>query len=216
MRVISVVCLVLLTACKFHEVDAGKFYRSHQPSGPELQRAIDEVGIRTVINLRGPNPGAKWYDDEKEVTLRNNVLQVDIGLSASRLPHREQMIQILDTLKNAPRPILVHCRAGVDRTGEVSAIYQMLYMNKTKAEALEMLTPKYGHVASWMPAPTYLIRELWQGEEWARTSYNPCSGAYAHYNIKDSACAPATEVPPSDPATAPAADPASGQANGDT
>lgn len=39
----------------FHEVVAGQLYRSNQPSNEELVRYTKDHGIKTVINLRGPN-----------------------------------------------------------------------------------------------------------------------------------------------------------------
>jgi protein tyrosine/serine phosphatase len=44
----------------FHAVVPGELYRSAQLSGSRLERHIQAEGIRTVINLRGPNPGSAW------------------------------------------------------------------------------------------------------------------------------------------------------------
>lgn len=169
--------LLSLTACRnFHEVEEGKFYRSGQLSGDEFQAVIDSFGIKTIINLRGPNPGEEWYDDEMIVAQRNGVAHYDIGMGASVIPQRESLIALLDAYKEAERPILIHCMAGADRSGEASAIYQMIYQGKTKKEALKMLTPKYLHVTLKYPAKRYFIKEVWQGEEWAYNEYDPCDG----------------------------------------
>lgn len=186
-----------LTACRFYEVDEGQLYRSPQPTAEDIDRAA-ELGVKTVINLRGANPGKPWYDEEKAATTRHNMLQIDIGMSAGRLPHRDDLIKLLDALAEAPRPILIHCMAGVDRTGEAAAIYQMLYMGKTKEEALEMLSGKFGHFESNMPAKIYFIRDLWQGEKWAREEYDPCSGEYRYYNPADGVCHGQKPTPPGD------------------
>lgn len=186
---------VSLAGCRFYEVDEGKFYRSPQPTAEDIDRAA-ELGVKTVINLRGASPGKLWYDEEKAATTRHNMLQIDIGMSAGRLPHREDLINLLDAFANAPRPILIHCLAGVDRTGEASAIYEMLYMGKSKEEALEMLSAKFAHFERNMPAKIYFIRDLWQGERWAREEYDPCSGQYRHYNPNNGACRGEKPVPP--------------------
>lgn len=172
----------------FHEIDPGKLYRSAQMPAVELDLALSAYDIRTVINLRGANPGRGWYDEEKSVTQANGVLQVDISMSAKELPTRQNLIKLLDALKNSPRPILVHCQAGADRTGEASALYQMLYMNKSRAEAMAMLAPRYGHLRSFMPAKDYFIEDVWQGEVWARTDYEPCSGKYRYFNTNSDSC----------------------------
>ena len=176
-----------LSACYYYEVDEGKLYRSSQPSADDLEKAA-QAGIKTVINLRGASPGADWYEAEKAVTSAHGLLQIDIGMSAGRLPHRSDLIKLLDAFATAPRPILVHCKAGVDRTGEATAIYQMLYMNKTKEESLKMLSEKFGYFEANKPAKIYFIRDLWQGEQWAREEYKPCSGEYKFYDTNNIEC----------------------------
>lgn len=187
--------LLVLAGCNFHEVDRGQLYRSPQLDKEQFQEAIDKLGVKTIINLRGDSDKA-WYKDEVLVAKKNGVLLIDIGMSARRLPHREDLIKLLDAFRNAPRPILIHCKAGVDRTGEASALYQMIYMGKSKEEALEMLSPKFAHFEKFKPAKRYFIRDVWQGEDWARRDYDPCSGQYQHYDPRNAACqtAPPQEI----------------------
>lgn len=189
-NLILLIILFLAVGCNLHEIDEGKYFRSAQLSGEELESVIKEHGIKTVINLRGAKD-VDWYREEAAVTERMGVTLISIGMSAKRLPHREDLIKLLDAFKTAERPMLIHCQGGADRTGEASAIYQMLYMGKTKKEALKMLTPKYFHIKKRMPAKRYFIKELWQGEDWAYNEYDPCSGEFKYYNPNDPACAPA-------------------------
>jgi len=174
-----------VSACRlsinFHEVDPGKFYRSAQLTGEEFQIAIDQVGIRTIINLRGEGPGEAWFEDEEAVASRNGVQLVNIGMSARRFPHREDLLKLLDTLETADRPILVHCQMGADRTGEASAIYQMLYQGKTKAQAMKMLSPVYYHIEALMPAKDAFVR-IFKGRDWAYDEYDPCLLDTRYYN----------------------------------
>lgn len=58
---------LLITGCKFDEVEEGRLYRSPQPNAGQLQQAIDEYGIKTILNLRSFNPGRSWFDDEVAV-----------------------------------------------------------------------------------------------------------------------------------------------------
>jgi protein tyrosine/serine phosphatase len=184
--------IFILSACEFvynlHEIDPGKFFRSEQMSGPELEKTINKFGIRTVINLRGEST-EKWFQEEAEVVQRLGVVHVNIPMSAGRLPHRQDLIELLEAYRHAPLPILIHCQGGADRSGEAAAIYQMIYMGKSKSEALQMLTPKYFHFEAKKPAKRYFIKEVWQGETWAYNDYDPCSGEYKFYDINDSNCA---------------------------
>ena len=172
----------------FHEIDKGKFYRSAQLSAGDLEAYVKQYGIRTVINLRGENPGEEWFQNEESISQRLGLEFVSIAMSASKIPSRTNLNTLLTAFATLPRPILVHCRAGADRTGEASALYQMLYMNKTKDQALKMLTPRYGHFKFIMPAKRYFIDEVWQGVEWAQNQYEPCSGNYKYYDANGSEC----------------------------
>lgn len=184
----------LLISCRFYEVDRGRLYRAPQPSAADLEKYINEGGIKTVINLRGENPGKDWYDAEERVLKKYNVNLVNISMSAKRLPHRDDLVKLLDTFETAQRPILIHCQSGVDRTGEAAAIYQMLYMNKSKKEALEMLGAEFFHIEQRMPAKKYFIRDLWQGEDWAREQYDPCVQNYKYYDKNNRKCSQSLKV----------------------
>lgn len=172
----------------FYEVDQGKLFRSAQLNGRELEEAIKTNGIKTVINLRGHNPDQAWYKDEVAATERTGAQLINISMSSDTLPSRDNLNKLLESYKNAPRPILVHCQAGADRTGEAVAIYSMIYMNKSKAQALDMLSFKYMHIAMKKPAKTYFIREVWQGADWAGAQYQPCTGEYKYYKTTNSEC----------------------------
>lgn len=188
---------VLLAGCNLHEVDPGALFRSAQLSGVEFEQLIKEKGIKTVINLRGVST-ENWWKEEAAVMEKYGVVHVNIGMSAGRIPHRDDLIALLDTFKTAPRPILIHCMAGVDRTGEAAALYQMIYMGKSKTEALEMLTPKYGHFEIFKPAKIYFIKEVWQSERWAYEAYDPCYGDYKYYDKNNSKCTGGIPAPDED------------------
>lgn len=172
----------------FHEIDKGKFYRSAQLSTGDLYTYVQKYGIKTVINLRGENPNESWYREEVFVLKHLGVQQVDIGMSAGQIPHRENLIKLLDAYANAQGPILVHCKAGADRTGEASAIYQMVYMGKSKEQAKKMLGIRYGHLKAFKPAKDYFIETVWQGMEWAYNEYDPCSGKFRYYDANNPNC----------------------------
>jgi protein tyrosine/serine phosphatase len=165
----------------FHVVQENALYRSAQLDREELEQAIDHFHIKTVINLRGERPGQKWYDDEADVAAGHGVELINIGMSPDRLPHRDDLIKLLDAFKTAERPILIHCQAGADRTGEAVAIYQMEYMGKSRENALKSLTPKYNHYSLVKPAKRYFIKR-WVSEHWARNVYDPCVQEYSYYD----------------------------------
>ena len=106
----------------FHVVEQGSLYRSAQLSRAELDELLNEYGIRTVINLRGASKGASWYDDEIAASDKPGVGHIDIGMSARAEPSSATIGKLIEALRDAPRPILVHCKDGADRTGLASKL----------------------------------------------------------------------------------------------
>lgn len=179
---IALTVTTLLTGClNFHSVKKGELYRSAQLNDKQLDRAIRKLGIKTVINLRGKSD-RNWYLDEKNVAERHGVKLVSIQMSAKRLPTRADLIKLLDTFRDAERPILIHCKGGADRTGEAAAIFAMEYMGQSKKKALHQLSPKYFHFPKFKPAKRYFIKNIWQGAEWAYQNYDPCKSDYKYFN----------------------------------
>ncbi|MBO9666814.1 MAG: tyrosine-protein phosphatase [Bdellovibrio sp.] len=172
----------------FHEIDRGRFYRSAQLDSKEFSHYIQAYGIKTIISLREAEPKERWYQDELVVSRKYGVEHHDIPMLAEMIPHRENLIRLLDLYKSAPRPILIHCQGGADRSGEVSAIYQMLYQGKSREESLKMLTWKYHHVEMFKPAKRYFISQIWQGEDWAYNDYHPCEENYRYYDKTTAYC----------------------------
>jgi protein tyrosine phosphatase (PTP) superfamily phosphohydrolase (DUF442 family) len=130
----------------FHTILSGRVYRSAQLSGDSLATAIQEHGIKTVVNLRGENTGADWYKSEMSTVERMGVRHYDFDLSASREVSDKEMETILVTLDHAPKPVLIHCKNGADRTGLVGALYLYGLERQSANEAGKQLTIFCGHV----------------------------------------------------------------------
>jgi len=186
----------------FHAVDEGVLYRSAQPTGGDLEMIVQKYGIKSVINLRGANAGQNWYDNELIVSEQYGLKRVDISMSAGSLPNKPDLVSLLDAFRDLPRPMLVHCKAGADRTGEAAAIFALDRMNLPKREASRQLHPYFGHIPDLCPAKTYFFNEVYQGETWARESYDPCHADYLYYD-KAAFCAPAPVPPGVSPAPPP-------------
>ncbi len=138
--------LYLLATDNFHAVIAGQVYRSGQMSGNALARVIQERGIKSVVNLRGGGGQDGWYRDETNTTHQLGVGHYDFALSAGREVSDEEIEAIMETLRHAPKPVLIHCNGGADRTALISAIYLYTTQGETAAEASRALIPFYGHI----------------------------------------------------------------------
>lgn len=71
--------LYLKETSNFHPVTVDEAYRSAQLSEAELESYINKYRIRTVLNLRGENPGKEWYDDEINISRKHGVEHYDIA-----------------------------------------------------------------------------------------------------------------------------------------
>jgi protein tyrosine/serine phosphatase len=129
----------------FHAVKDGEFYRSAQLTKSELHDAVREHGIRSILNLRGGHPGETWYDDELAVSQALGVAHYDYGLSAYRAVTAGQIDEIMRIVRDAPKPLLVHCKSGADRAGLISALYRFKDEGASAEEADRQLSMVYGH-----------------------------------------------------------------------
>jgi len=169
-------------------VEEGALYRSAQLRPGQLADVVDELGIRTIVNLRGAKPDRRWYREQRAVANAKGVAHLDVRWSADRLPHRASLLDLLEVYRTAERPILVHCFSGADRAGEAAAIYQMEHMGRSADQAVDMLSPRFLHLAWLRPAKHYFLG-FYRGGRWARAEYDPCGADYRYYD-KDKYCAP--------------------------
>ncbi len=128
-----------------HEIAAGGVYRSAQLSSAQLQAILREKNIQTVINLRGSDPGDAWYDTEVEVTRKAGAQHISLRMSALHVPDDALVAELVNVLRTAPKPLIIHCAGGADRTGLASALYQLEVARLPAAEAAKQLSFRYGH-----------------------------------------------------------------------
>lgn len=123
-----------------HRVTA-HLYRSAQPTAEGL-RSAEDMGIRTVLNLR-----AFHSDDELAEGTRLTLMRLKINTWAM---DEEEILTGLRIILRAKPPVLVHCQHGADRTGTLMAAYRMVVQGWPREEAIaEMLDGGYGYHAIW-------------------------------------------------------------------
>jgi len=73
-------------------------------------------------------------------------MHYDVSLSAYSEPIEEDVRKLMTVFRSAPRPILIHCEGGADRSGLVSAMWKVVVDGEPKSEAEKQLFLLYGHI----------------------------------------------------------------------
>jgi undecaprenyl-diphosphatase len=151
----------------FHLVIPGRVYRSGQLSAASLGEHAAREGIRTVINLRGANPGQAWYDRECAAAHLQDLNYYDLPVD-SQCPTASELRELLNVLESCPKPALIHCQSGIDRSGIVAAICVLLLDESgTVEQARTHLGWRYGHMP-WRDNMSVQVRFLQDYENWLR------------------------------------------------
>lgn len=146
----------------FAVVLPGELYRSNQPDAARLASYKERYGIRTIVNLRGDNGNAGWYRDEVAAAEKLGLTHLNFRMSARRELSVDEARQLIAILADAPRPILIHCRSGADRTGLASVLYLSRIAKVDEDEAEKQLSIRYGHVGIPFLSPAYAMDETWE------------------------------------------------------
>ena len=155
----------------FAVIKDGQAYRSAQLDATSIRLVVDTYGIKTIVNLRGENSDAPWYQAERTAAEEAGAKLVDVSMSASHLPSREILLQIYDTFTTADYPILIHCQAGADRTGAAAAIWRMMQGDAREAAASE-LSLLHGHFITAHPEMDYLVSIFQPDRAWIENTYS--------------------------------------------
>jgi protein tyrosine phosphatase (PTP) superfamily phosphohydrolase (DUF442 family) len=136
----------------FHTVIPGVVYRSGQLDARSLESRARRHHLRAVINLRGPNPEAAWYQEECATAGRLGLQHFDFPVDSLDPPGAAELADLLRLLQHCDKPVLIHCQSGIDRSGLVAAI-AVLLLDKTGTvtAAHGQFALLYGHLP-WRPS----------------------------------------------------------------
>lgn len=155
----------LQIAGNFHTVIKDQLYRSAQPTPAQLSAYVRTHGIKTIINLRGEKSNAAWYAAEIKTAGELGVEHIDFAMSASKVLTLDRADQLVAIMEAAPKPILIHCQAGSDRTGLVSAIYSHRIAGMPEGRSERQLSFYYGHVGLPHVSSAYAMDISWENLE---------------------------------------------------
>ncbi|WP_340063292.1 tyrosine-protein phosphatase [Ascidiimonas aurantiaca] len=127
-------------------------YRSEQPLKKGF-RELETMGIKTILNLR------RLRDDTRKA--KGTGLHLEhLRLKSGEITEQD-IIEALRLLKDAEKPVLIHCWHGSDRTGVVTAAYRIIFENWPKEKAIkEFMLPEFGYHRNWYPNLLELLDQL--------------------------------------------------------
>lgn len=130
-----------------HRVSAD-LYRSAQPDDEDMRRLV-ALGVKGVLNLRA------YHSDDDEAKGTTLVL-ARVAMDAGEVDE-DLVVAALRALKALPRPALVHCWHGADRTGAIIAFWRILEQGWSREAAIaEMIEGGYGHHSMYGNLPRLL------------------------------------------------------------
>jgi len=130
----------------FHKVNID-VYRSGKLNQYNLKYYLNKYKIKTVLNVHGIS-SKPWYNKEKEIVSKLGIKHINFKMNSGTYYDFNKLSKLIEIMKNAPKPMLIHCLGGSDRTSLAAALYEYAINNKSKEEAQKQLSWYYGHFPS--------------------------------------------------------------------
>ena len=142
----------------FHKVNENIF-RSGQPDDDEFESLCTFNNIRSVLNLRENNSDKKIIDTINKRHYVPAVTLYEIPLDTGKISEAD-LYKLLTVIRDAPKPLLIHCWHGSDRTGCAVAAGRIVFENWNVEDAIaELMKREYGHHKRIYPNIPALLRK---------------------------------------------------------
>ncbi len=169
-----------------------KILRTAQLDASKLEEVLTINNVQAVINLNGVKVGQSYYEEEKKVVKKLGVdyydMFFDIGDAKPYLnatggfPNKKLLIDLIQAIKKVKaekKIVLIHCKAGADRTSFASALARIIIHGESAKEARKSFSHKFGHLCTGTCTFETIIKSYkphqkeMDIEEWVQKHYNP-------------------------------------------
>lgn len=155
-------------------------YRSPQLHEHLMAQLVEDHGIRTIVCLRGSGQSS-W--PSRRAALGTEAEFWLVPMSATSPPSGRTLLALWQVASTAQRPLLMHCRAGVDRTGLASALVVLHDTGDLAAARQQLDLIPYGHVAWSATGAMDAVLDAYEPHaatlsfpDWVRQVYAPGRG----------------------------------------
>jgi len=107
-----------------------ELYRCEQPDPKDIPD-LQALGIRALLNLRNYHTDSAGFEKAGFTLLLQRMEANEVTV--------DDLVAALRQFRGAPKPVMVHCWHGSDRTGAVVAAYRIVFQGWTPAAALDEL-----------------------------------------------------------------------------
>lgn len=130
-------------------------YRGGQPDEAGFS-ALEKLGVRSVLNLR-------VYHKDTHKARHTGLHLMEYPVSGGSVTEAD-VEACLRMIREAPKPVFVHCWHGSNRTGIVVAAYRIVFQGwSVEAAENELRDETYGYREFWYGNLVKLLR----GTDWA-------------------------------------------------
>ena len=159
-------------------VAPGRLYRCNHPTPARLAALTRRLGLKTLINLRGPT-GNGSDALSREAAARLGLDFIDMALESRGAPQRDRILRLHGIYSTMRAPALLHCKSGADRAGLAAGLF-VLFEGGTARDALRQLSLRFGHIrqAKTGILDAFFLRWQREGEgrkpflDWVREDYD--------------------------------------------
>lgn len=135
--------------------------RSAQPSASDLAEIQSQYGLQTILNLRGADvmedPEVTWHVVERAYAVGNDIGYFVLDFNDGTEIPSETDLELFDFVVCNRQfwPILIHCQAGIHRTGFLAAYYRIKHQGWDPERAIEEME---SHWFDWSAADRSRIK----------------------------------------------------------